>query len=85
MDIITTSGEGTGTPAEIEKILEMHSASSKIGVPLAIASGIDADNIDTYLPYIDVFLVSTGISISSDELDREKTIELGKIIHGYEK
>ena len=45
MDIITTSGEGTGIAADIAKIRRM---SSVVGhTRLAVASGITPDNVDT--------------------------------------
>lgn len=59
MDVITTSGERTGCPPDQEKILRMKSATGDI--PLAIASGISAENIHLY-PDCKFFLVATSIS-----------------------
>lgn len=67
MDVITTSGAGTGQAADLHKIRTMHEAAG--GHPLGIASGVTPDNIDAYLPYIDAFLVATGISKAFTELD----------------
>lgn len=67
MDVVTTSGPGTGHAADVEKIRRMKAALS--GTPLAIASGITPDNVADYLPHADSFLVATGISRSFTELD----------------
>jgi predicted TIM-barrel enzyme len=81
MDVITTSGPGTGKAAEIEKIREMRSASS---APLAIASGVTVENVGGYLPIADCFLVATGISESWTELDPVKVKQLVKKVRGSE-
>jgi uncharacterized protein len=60
MDVVTTSGPGTGQPAEIEKVIQMKEAIGDF--PLAVASGVTPDNAVKYLPYIDCILVATGIS-----------------------
>lgn len=39
---------------------------------LGVASGITNENIKQYLPYIDLYLVATGISINYHELDAGK-------------
>lgn len=70
MDVVTTSGPGTGQPAPREKI-----ASMKRGLgdaPLAIASGITPENVDEYLGLATCFLVATGISRSFTELDPDR-------------
>lgn len=67
MDVVTTSGPGTGHAADVEKIRRMKQALD--GTPLAIASGITPENVADYLPYADSFLVATGISRSFTELD----------------
>ncbi len=64
MDAITTSGDGTGIAADLEKIRRMKNALREDGFgdfPLAIASGITPENIDQYLPISDAWLVATGI------------------------
>lgn len=54
----------------------MSEAVQALNSKLAVASGITCDNIDAYLPYIDVYLVATGISIDHYELDEVKVSEL---------
>lgn len=81
IDIVTTSGDGTGIAAPIDKIISMKEA---IGdKSLAIASGIDICNVEKYLPYVDHFLVATGISRTFYELDPVKVKNLAEAIHGY--
>jgi predicted TIM-barrel enzyme len=73
VDIITTSGEGTGKAADLHKIQTMRAATKH---PLALASGITPDNVADYLPLLDWFLVATGISKTFHELDPEKVAKL---------
>lgn len=73
MDVITTSGPGTGKAASIEKVRRMKGATE---IPIGIASGITPENVREYLPYVDYYLVATGISKSFTELDPIKVKEL---------
>jgi hypothetical protein len=78
VDVITTSGVGTGKAADIEKIRAMKEV---IGDhPLAIASGITPENVDKYMPYADCFLVATGISHSHAELNPIRVRALAKVL-----
>lgn len=70
MDVVTTSGPGTGQAADLAKIRAMKEALGE--APLAIASGITPENVRDYLPISDCYLVATGISESFDELDPER-------------
>lgn len=67
VDVVTTSGPGTGHPVDANKITTMSAAVGDH--PLAIASGITVDNVADYLPHADCFLVASGISRTFDELD----------------
>lgn len=69
MDVITTSGDGTGQAASISKIIEMHKAAD--GFPLAIASGVDIDNINDYWDHCDCFLVASSICRSFYNFDED--------------
>lgn len=74
MDVVTTSGDGTGQAADVEKLARIKSA-----IPnkkIAVASGITPENVVQYLPYVDYFLVATGISQSFNELDFKLTEKL---------
>ncbi len=77
----TTSGIATGIAADIEKIVSMKNS---IGdYPLAIASGIDPNNVDEFLPYIDYYLVATGISKDFHNFDENKVKILSDKIKKY--
>jgi len=80
--VITTSGDRTGKAADINKIKTIYD-NNVDNLPIAIASGIDSSNISNYLPYADMFFVSTGISNNNDEFNEEKVIELSNLIHSY--
>ena len=78
MDVVTTSGPGTGMEASVDKIRTMKQALGSF--PLAIASGITPENVSDYLEYADCFLVATGVSWSFHEFDLMKLIELVGIV-----
>jgi len=82
VDVICTSGPGTGRAADPQRIEGMRAAAAEM--PLALASGVTPENIEYYLPHVDAYLVATGIEISFEELDPHKTAELGRKIRGYE-
>jgi hypothetical protein len=74
MDIVRTSGPGTGQAAHVSKIQTMKQSIGSF--PLAIASGITPGNVRQYLDISDCFLVATGISRSWSELDPERVASL---------
>lgn len=74
MDVVTTSGPGTGHAAEVGKVQRMKRALGE--TPLAIASGITPANVSDYLPHADCFLVATGISRTFTELDPARVLAL---------
>lgn len=82
MDVVTTSGPGTGHAADLEKIRRMKAALGDF--PLAIASGITPENVVEYLPYVDSLLVATGISRSFTELDPAKVRDLVETVQQYD-
>lgn len=61
IDIITTSGIGTGIPPKVKKIKVMSKIVHKNHKKIAIASGITPENIKRYKS-ADIFMVATGIS-----------------------
>lgn len=82
MNVICTSGVGTGHAADLTKMARMKKAAGEF--PLAIASGITPVNVTEYLPYIDYFLVATGINkVGEEMLDTHKTRDLANSIHNY--
>jgi len=74
MDVVTTSGPGTGQSAHVDKIQTMKAAIGDF--PLAIASGISPQNVGHYLDISDCFLVATGISRGWTELDPGRVADL---------
>jgi len=76
MDAICTSGEGTGISPDIEKILDLRRGAGESA--LLVASGINPDNAVRYAPYVDGFMVATGINIQDDfyNIDASKLKQL---------
>lgn len=70
MDVVCTSGPGTGVAADVEKVRGLHGGLG--GHALALASGITSQNARDYLPYVQAFLVGTGIEASLGVLDPKK-------------
>lgn len=83
MDVVTTSGPGTGYAADVEKIRRMKQALGN--TPLAIASGITPENVVEYLPHADCFLVATGVSRTFTELDPVKLRSLVQRIRSFDR
>jgi len=79
MDVVVTSGEGTGIAADIAKIRTMKEAIGEH--PLALASGVTVENVGDYLEWVDCFLVATGVSDSHTELNPLKVGALADRIH----
>lgn len=82
MDVITTSGIGTGIAADVKKIDVMAEVAHHNGKKLGIASGITPDNINSYR-CVDAFLVSTGISKSFGGFDRTLVKKLSNRISAF--
>lgn len=80
LDVVTTSGPGTGQAANHQKIADLKAALGDF--PLAIASGITPENVASYLPIADCFLVATGISRDFDELDPVRVRALVEAVRG---
>ena len=81
VDVVTTSGAGTGEEPSVEKLAAMK---EEIGSqPLAVASGISASNIEKYARHVDEVLAATSIETEkgSGVFDRDKLAELLEIAH----
>lgn len=82
LDVVTTSGAGTGIaadPAEVERIR------SGLGAhPLGLASGVTAENVDVYLPSTNAFLVGTGIESSFGVVDATRVRALADKVRAFE-
>lgn len=82
VDVVTTSGPGTGISADPDKIRSMRSGVGS--APLAIASGVTPENVSGYLPFADCFLVATGICQTIEVLDEDLTNELVSRVRNYQ-
>ncbi len=81
VDVITTSGPGIGLAADIEEIKRIRRAAGDF--PLAVASGITPENVVDYLPYVDAFLVATGISRDFYNLEPVKVEALVRRVRDF--
>lgn len=81
VDVVCTSGPGTGKAAEVEKVVAIREAIGPNG-GLALASGVTSQNVGDYLPHVDAFLVGTGIERRFGVLDPERVSALQQIIAG---
>lgn len=82
MDVVTTSGPGTGQAAHRDKIATMRRAIGEF--PLAIASGITPENVADYLDVADCFLIATGISETFSELDSALVQKLVQNVRAFD-
>jgi hypothetical protein len=83
MDVITSSGPGTGYAASVEKAKALRAGAGTH--PLALASGVSPENVDEFLPYVDAYLVASEIETAkySGVLVPERTKSLSKRIHDW--
>ncbi len=81
IDVITTSGDATGQPPSVEKVQAMRGAIGEHA--LAVASGITPDNVGEFLPYVNAFLVATGIESSLGVFDAGRVKALADAVHGF--
>lgn len=65
MDVVVTTGPGTGEPADLKKVRRMRSAMGD--APLALASGVTPENVRSYLPDVDCFMVASSITDPTTE------------------
>lgn len=65
LDVITTSGPGTGLAADYEKIATIKASVGDF--PVAIASGITPENVAIYRDVADCYLVATSLLIPGTE------------------
>jgi predicted TIM-barrel enzyme len=79
MDVICTSGPGTGTQADVAKVAAMRQGIGKGGA-IALASGVTEANLAGYVPYVDAYLVGTGIEKDFGILDPQKVAALQSLL-----
>lgn len=79
----TTSGTQTGSAPDLQKIVDMSEA---VKYELAIASGMDCDNIEQFAPYLKYVLVASGVSDDMHRFNFEKLYQfIVKAKTSYEK
>jgi len=82
-DGVIVTGIHTGSSADLEEIKQVKKATK---LPVLIGSGITAENIETYLPYADAFIVGSYFKKDGyweNDLDENKIRSLMKIFHRY--
>lgn len=81
VDVVTTSGPDTGIAPSAEKIIAMKEALGE--QPLAIASGVDIDNLAEFKGHFDQLLVASSVETSpgSGEFDQVKLEALIEAAH----
>ena len=90
--VCCTSGPGTGTPLEADR-RELYRQALGHNTPISVASGTTNDNVQELLPFIDIFLVATGIEKTPTDpqkrlpsvgyLDPEKLRAMAEAIHSF--
>lgn len=87
--IPTTSGSGTGKAPDVAKISAIHAglaASGSVHPPrLGVASGMDCENINLFLPYLTDILVATGVSAGEHHFDAGKLRRFIEIVAAYNR
>lgn len=73
-DVATTSGVATGKAADINKILTIREYLGSH--PMAIASGVSVDNIDSYKGIVDYLLVASSITTFGEIIIKEELLKL---------
>jgi uncharacterized protein len=79
MDVVCTSGAGTGKAVQVEKVRAMHEGLPANGA-LALASGVTTENVAAYLPYVHAYLVGTGIEERLGVIDARRVTALRRAI-----
>lgn len=79
MDVVCTSGPGTGHAAAPEKPTAMRKGAPDVAI--ALASGVTTENVGAFLPYVSAFLVGTGIERELGVLEPAEVERLAAAIH----
>lgn len=79
MDVVCTSGPGTGHAADVSKVIAMREGMGPEPA-LALASGVTEANVGDYLQYVNAYLVGTGIEQELGVLDPARVGHLRAII-----
>lgn len=81
VDVVTTSGPGTGHPSPMERLRQIKAAVEE-GGKIAVASGVDAANLAGHLEFADYVLLASSIEREqwSGIISREK---LRRVMYEY--
>lgn len=80
IDVLVVNSGNEHEPPLIENIKALK---NELGChSLSISSGINEENIQQFLPFVDCFIVDSSIKKDNGELDRRKVEQLEKIVHG---
>jgi uncharacterized protein len=81
VDVITTSGEGTGSAPDYEKVAAIKASVGNY--PIAIASGISPENINKYRDVANCYLVATSLlTPGTENFDYARIHDLVQVIRG---
>ncbi|HEU0035936.1 MAG TPA: hypothetical protein VFQ53_35235 [Kofleriaceae bacterium] len=78
VDVLCTSGPGTGQAADPERLRALHAGAGDAAI--ALASGVTADNAHLYTPHAHAFLVGTGIEARFGVIDEARLTALLRAI-----
>lgn len=81
VDVLTTSGVRTGSAPDIQKLATL---AEGFGKRIAVASGVTSENAVEMLPYVNRFLVATGISKDFHAISEDKCKALVNAIRSAE-
>ena len=81
LDVVTTSGPGTGHPTPRSKVKAMRFVLGDH--PLAVASGVALSNVDELLPYVDAYLCASSLETSFGVFDEGAVRALAERIHAW--
>lgn len=80
VDVVTTSGSGTGTPPTVAKLRAMREVA---GRPIAVASGLSAANVVDFRTVVDEVLIASSIETApySGIFDRHALLDAIQTVH----
>lgn len=83
LDVLTTSGDGTGISADASKVELFKSIAGKY--PVWLASGVTPENFHEYAPNANVTICASWVSDSYYDLNPKKVLQLAEAIEKYNK
>ncbi len=80
---IILSGQLTGLPADIDMVRKV---SLKTQVPILMGSGMDIDNVETYLPWCDGMIVGSSFKVNghwAGEMDEQRVSKFMEKVRAF--